>query len=193
MPFLTFFTSPLFKWIAIIGVILGVVFGIYEKGYSSGENAQKAVYSLQQQKIEKVVVAKNEAVQAVADTTDKTIIVYRDRVVTKYKTITNNILTYENTPLASTILDASFVQLHDSAASAASDNQDSTSSATSGTNSNPTSIGTISSSPILSIAPVTTGEAIKVIDNNYSQYALCRGEVIAWNSFYQKVLSDVNK
>ena len=99
MPFLLFLTSPLFKLLAICGLLLGIIFGIYHTGYTNGENTQKAVYAEEQAKIEKVVYTKNQASQSVADTTEKTIIVYRDRVVTKYKTITHNILTYEKTPL----------------------------------------------------------------------------------------------
>ena len=189
MSFITFFTSPLFKWLAIIALALGLIFGIYHTGYKNGENAQKITYVKEQQKAETVVLNKNTAAQAATDSTEKTIIVYRDRVVTKYKTIIKDVSNYEKSPLSSSAIDADFVRLHDTAAISATVNPITPTPTSSGVDGDSSSIGDAEKPA----EPTTTGTAIKVITDNYEQYALCRNQVIQWNQFYSKLLNDVNK
>jgi hypothetical protein len=180
-------TGPLFKWLAIIAAVLALSLGIFEAGVTSGKNARLALDNKNTTKAEVVVVDKNVAIQGIADTNAKAIIVYKDRVETKYKTITNNIITYEKDPASRTILDPAFVRLHDAAASTVSD-QDSSTGPSSGTASDSTGTGTVRTDPA-----VTTGQAIGTITDNYKEYQLCRDKIIKWNNFYSKTQAEVNK
>lgn len=184
---LKFITSPLFKVLLLIAVVLGILTVTYHTGYSSGVNATKVIEIKKEKLAEAVVINKNITIQGTADTNAMVMVVYRDRVDTKYKTITNYITKYEKDPASLIVLDPVFVRLHDIAASPIPDSN-SDAGSTGGTPSDPSLSGTSSISQA-----ITTGQAIGVITDNYKQYNICREEVIKWNAYYSEVKSQVNK
>ena len=184
---LKFITSPLFKVLLLIVLVVGLLFGVYRTGFSSGVNATKVAEAKQEKVAEAVVLSKNVVIQGASDTNSMALVVYRDKVETKYKTINHYITNYEKDPASLVVLDPVFVRLHDDAASPVPDS-DSDAGSTGGSSSDTSSIGVVSTS-----SPVTTGQAIGVITDNYKDYNICREKVIKWNAFYSGVKSQVNK
>ena len=184
---LKFVTSPLFKWLALIFIVIALPTGTYYTGYKSGVNKEKVVEVKKEDKAEEIVLNKNAVIQGIADTNTMALVVYKDRVETKYKTINNYITTYAKTPAANTILDPMFVRLHDHAASPVPDS-DTVTGSTGGINGDSTSSEPTSTNP-----SVTTGQAIEVITDNYKEYNICREKVIKWSAFYSGIKSQVNK
>jgi hypothetical protein len=184
---LNFINSSIFKLLLSSVLVVGLLYAVHEEGYTSGVNATKITEAKQEKAAEAVVLTKTVVIQGIADTSTMALIVYRDKVETKYKTINNYITTYEKDPTSFVVLDPVFVRLHDDAASPVSDS-DSDAGSTSGPTSDPSSTGITSTSP-----PVTTGQAIAVITDNYKDYNICREKVIKWNAFYSGVKSQVNK
>lgn len=158
----------------VIAALAGTAFLAFEKGVAY----QKGVVAVQVIKADTKVVAKNDKLQDVADNSAKTQIIYKDRIITKYKTITKDITTYESNPVSSDLLDPDFISLHDRAA--ASNDQ-----------------STIAGSPgnadgVTSTTGVTKADAIKVITQNYKRYYLCKQQVDGWIDFYSTLRLSVN-
>ena len=181
-----FFTSPLFKVLALIGLVVGIIFGTYTIGYNNGINKEKVVEVKAEKKAEAIVIEKTTAIQGAADANQMVMVVYRDRVETKYKNINTYITTYEKQPASLVTLDPVFVRLHDDSASPVSD-PTTTPGSTSGTTSDPSSVGATNANPA-----ITTGQAITVIADNYKEYNICREKVIKWNALYSWSKDKVN-
>jgi hypothetical protein len=169
-------------WVIKIVLVLAMLAGVGYYGYTKGEAHQEAIYALAQLKANNAVVVKNEQVQTASDKEAKTQVVYKDRIVVKYQTVEKKVIEYEKTPASNVFLDPEFIRLHDIAAS---------------------SNGEL---PITEPAPranvgdtqftttgITTGEAIKVITDNYKNYYQCQLKVEGWKRFYSDVQTTVNK
>ena len=169
----------IYKYLAMAAVVLALVIGAGYKGYHMGADNEKAVHAALLAKANAEVVKKNEELQALADKQAEVQVVYKDKIVTQYKTITKDVITYVQTPAASVGLDPEFVRLHNDAARLHDSLQ----------------IADASSGPDGQAGPVgvTTGEAIGVIARNYEQYQQCRRQVIGWQSFYEDLSGQVNK
>lgn len=147
--------------------------------YSMGVDHQKVIYAKAQQQANDKVIEKTLDTQNIANEQAKIQIIYKDRIITKYQTITKEIIKYENTTASDVGLDSEFVRLHNSAASA--NDAVPIAQSASGANSEPTGSG------------VTTGEAIGVITRNYESYQNCKRQVEGWNKFYTDLQNTINK
>lgn len=173
------FLASIRKYLVIgaiaIAALLATAFFSYEKGVDH----QKQVQAVAVIKADDKVVKQNDSLQATADKSASQVIVYRDRIITKYKTINQDVNHYvQQDKNSSTGLDPEFVRLHDSAAS--SYDQDSiagSSSSADGSAGQP---------------PVTTGDAIKVITGNYKRFYQCQQQVKGWVDFYSTLRVQVN-
>lgn len=166
------------RWIIYLVVVLAAAAGAGFFGYEKGIDHQKQAYLEGQLKADVKVVSKNQELQTNADQTDKVQIVYKDRIVVKYKTIEKKVDDYEKTKDAAAYLDSEFVRLHDSAAAA--NDQVQIAGPTSGTNGEDPA------------ARITTGQAIGVITRNYEKYQQCERIVEGWQSFYGDLQQNVN-
>lgn len=171
--------SIIYRWLAGIAIVLVIMLGSAWKGYHEGVEHQKQIYVAAQTHANQVVETKNGELQKLSDDQAKTQIVYKDRIVTQYQTITKEVVKYEKSPDAAIGLDPEFVRLHNSAASA--NGQIQIAEPTSGVGGE---AGT---------ARVTTGDAIGVITRNYQRYQACTAQVTGWQEFYTKLQGDVNK
>jgi hypothetical protein len=171
--------TTIYKYLAMAAVVFVLILGAGYKGYQMGSEHEKVAYATAQVKANAEVAKKNEETQVIADKTGETQVVYRDKIVTKYKTITKEIIKYEQTPAASVGLDSEFVRLHNNAARA-HDAIQITKAAS----------GPDGETPIIG---VTTGEAIGVITRNYESYYQCRRQVIGWVEFYTDLQKKVNE
>jgi len=145
------------------------------KGYDMGVVHQKGVENIALIAANKKVDELNQATQTTADKAAEVQIVYKDKIVTQFKTITKEVIKYEETPAASIGLDPEFVRLHNDAARI----HDALSIA------QPASGVDAAAGP----TGITTGEAIGVITRNYEAYYQCRRQVAGWAAFY----SDLQK
>lgn len=167
------------RWF-IAGMLgLAAIGGVYFYAYNAGIDHQKDVYIKAQLKENDKVVEKNQELQGVSDKADEQQIVYKDRIVTKYQTITNEVIKYEKTPVASEFLDPEFIRLHDSAAAA--NDQDTIAGRASGANGEAKESG------------VTAGQAISVITRNYNQYYECARRLDGLQKFYIDLQKSVNQ
>jgi hypothetical protein len=176
-PFTIFDT--LYKWLALLAIVMVLAIGAGYKGYTLGVEHQKSIYATAQSKANEVVVQKNEATQEVADKEAEIQVIYKDKIVTQYKTITKEVIKYVETPAANVGLDPEFVRLHNRAASA--NNAAPIAEPASGANTEATPTG------------VTTGEAIGVITRNYEQYYQCVRQVNGWVDYYRDLQKKVNE
>jgi hypothetical protein len=110
---------------------LAILGGVFFGGYKKGEEHQKYLTQQSQIVADGKVTTKNISMQDDADTEAKVQIIYRDKIVVKYKTINDGVITYVKTKSSSDILDDEFIRLHNSAATA--DYQDTTSRSIGGT------------------------------------------------------------
>jgi hypothetical protein len=159
----------------VIAALLGTAFVAFEKGVDH----QKLVQASAVIKADDKIVKQNDSLQATADKSASQVIVYKDRIITKYKTINHDVDHYvQQDKNANVGLDPEFVRLHDSAASAY--NQDAiagSSSSADGSAGQP---------------PVTTGQAIGVITGNYKRFYQCQQQVKGWVDFYSTLRIQVN-
>jgi hypothetical protein len=167
------------RWIIAAFIGLAALTGVYFYAYNSGINHQKDVYIKAQLNADEKVVEKNQDLQEVANKTDEQQVVYKDRIVTKYQTITNEVIKYEKTPVASEFLDPEFIRLHDSAA--ATYDQDTIARRASGNDGETKESG------------VTAGQAIATISRNYKQYYECARRLDGLQKFYIELQESVNK
>lgn len=156
-----------------------ILFGVGYYAYHQGEKHQIDIFAVNQTKANKIVTAKNEVLVAAPAKEAEIQIVYKDKIVTKYKTIEKEVIKYEETPAATVSLDPEFIRLHNNAASAHGEAQITESAvAIDGT-----------------VAPtgITTGQAIGVISRNYEDFYQCKLKVEGWNRFYSDVQKTVNE
>lgn len=174
-----FLRSTTFKIILALSLVFGACYFSYNAGVNSNKVAVAKTVQVANQKVE----TKNDILQKAADATEQSQIVYKDRIVTQYKTIEKKVYVYQNAEAGHTVLDSEFVGLHDDAA-ASPGNANQASATTSGTNE--------ATSGVKETPKVTTGEAIDVIADNYKAYYECQSEVLGWQSFYKKVQETIN-
>jgi hypothetical protein len=165
--------------LAKIGVGLALLVGTGFLGYREGVSHQKAEYADAQTKANEIVVEKNDKMQEVSDKTAEQQIVYKDRIVTQFKTIEKEVIKYEETPASNVYLDPEFIRLHNNAAAAHDEVQ--IASTASGTDGTVTPTG------------VTTGEAIGVISRNYEDFYECKVKLSGWQKFYSDLQKEVSK
>lgn len=170
--------NPITKWLAAILAVICLMISVAFVAYDKGIEHQKGVYAAAQLEANAKVEQKNETSQSVADNTAKAQVIYKDRIVTKYQTITQEVVKYEKSEASNLYLDPEFVRLHNNAASANDATQIAQSA--SGSDAAPTPSG------------VTTGEAIAVITRNYERYQQCVRQVNGWNQFYKDLQNNVN-
>lgn len=167
------------KWALKVLIAVALLAGVGLYSYNAGIEHQKGVDATKVIKVDNQVVQKNNNLQDSADKAASAVVVYRDRIVTKYQTINKDVVHYvDKNQNASDVLDPEFVSLHDRAASA--NDQDTIAQPASGVDGG-------ASSPA-----VTRGQAIAVITANYQRYYQCRNQVIGWNSFYGDIQKQVN-
>lgn len=176
-----FLGTTAFKILAALLLITAIVGSLIHFSYNSGVDHQKSIYAAELKKANDVTVSKNETTQTASNAEAKIQIVYRDKIVTKFKYIDREITVYENNPASHVVLDNEFVRLHDSAASSPDDKVEVTGSA-SGTN-----------DASAKVEPVTTGQAIDVIADNYKLYYECSTKLDGWIRFYSDVRKTVNE
>lgn len=172
-------TAFLQRWAlkALISVVLLLGVGLY--GFHTGVQHQRGIDAENVVKVDKQITQQNNSLQATADKSASQTIVYKDRIVTKYKTINQGVVHYAQTnPNASNLLDSDFIGLHDRAASA---------------NGEDTIAGSARNADgSASSAPVTKADAIRIIAGNYKRYYECRQQVTDWISFYTDLRTQVN-
>lgn len=170
--------SVIQRWLAIGALVLALISGFSFYAYEKGIQHQKDVYAAAQVKADDKIVQKNDTLQQTADTTDKQQIVYRDRIVTKYQTITKDVVKYEKSKDADDQLDAEFVRLHDNAAS--TNGAATIAQSTGGPDGQTAGSG------------VTKGTAIGVITRNYQAYYECSRRLNGLQDFYLNLQKQVN-
>lgn len=167
------------KWALKVLIAIALLTGVALYSYNAGVSHQKGVDATKVIKVDNQVVKQNNNLQDSADKVASQVVVYRDRIVTKYQTINKDVVHYvDKNQNASDVLDPVFVRLHDRAASA--NDQDTIAQSASG-------VDGAASSPT-----VTRGQAIAVITANYQRYYQCRNQVIGWNDFYSGLQKQVN-
>lgn len=167
------------KWALKVLIAVALLAGVGLYSYNAGIQHQKGVDATKVIKVDNKITQKNDSLQATADKTASQVIVYKDRIVTKYKTINHDVVTYANqNPNGANLLDPEFVRLHNSAASAY--DQDPIAGSSSGADGS-------TSQPA-----VTTGEAIATITANYKRYYQCQQQVGQWIDFYTDIRTKVN-
>lgn len=171
--------EKVYKWLAGVALVLALCIGSYFYGTHNGKLEQVAVQAVQTEKANVKTVEKSEASQDVADKADAAQIIYKDRIVTKYQTITKEVVKYVETKDAAVGLDPEFVRLHDAAASA--NDQLSIAGSSSGADGQAGVLGV-----------VTTGDAIQVITRNYQRANSCIVQVTGWQEFYTNLQKTVN-
>ena len=174
--------STLELWVIKIVLVIAAMAGIGYYGFTKGEHYQEGIYATSQLKANNVVVVKNQTVQTVADTEAKTQTIYKDRIVVKYQTIEKKVIQYEKTAASNVFLDPEFIRLHNSAASANGELPITEPAAR-------TNVGDTK----FAAAGITTGEAIKVISDNYNKYYQCKIQADGWKRFYTDLQGTVNK
>lgn len=175
---MTILLSVFRKWALQVLLASVVIGGVSLGSYFKGIEHQKLVQISEQQKADDKIDEKNQGSQDAADGEAKTQVVYKDRIITKYKTITKEIIKYEKTDDANVYLDPEFIRLHDAAA--ATYDQDQITTAPS---------GTVGQAPTPGI---TTGDAIGVITRNYEKYQQCSLQVSGWQRFYGDLQKKIN-
>jgi hypothetical protein len=167
------------RWALKALIAIAILGGVALYSYEAGVHHEKGVEAVQVIKADNQVTKQNNALQATADKSASQVIIYRDRIVTKYKTITKDVVSYaKQNPNASDLLDPDFISLHDRAASANGENT----IAGSARDANGGASG----------VAITKADAIRVITGNYQKYYLCRQQVIDWIDFYTAVKNKVN-
>lgn len=156
-----------------------ILCGVGYYAYHQGEKHQIDIFAMNQIKANKIVTAKNEVLVAAPTKEAEIQIVYKDKIVTKYKTIEKEVIKYETTPAATYSLDPEFIRLHNYAAAANGEAQ-------------------IAESAIAidgTVAPtrITTGQAIGIISHNYENFYQCKLKLDGWNRFYTDVQKTVNE
>lgn len=166
------------RWL-LIGVLAIAGFtGVFFYAYNKGVDHQKQVYIAAQLKANEVVTKKNDQLQDVSDKADEQQVIYKDRIVTKFQTVTKEVIKYETTPIASEFLDPDFIRLHDAAARA--NDQNTIAGRASGTDDQAQEPG------------VTKGDAIGVITRNYQAYYECARRLDGLQDFYMNLQKEVN-
>lgn len=167
------------KWALKVLIAVALLVGVGLYSYNAGINHEKGIETAKVIKVDNKITEKNNSLQATADKSASQVIVYKDRIITKYKTINQDAVQYAQTNQnASDQLDPDFISLHDRAASA---------------NGQDTITGSASESASGTKAtPVTKADAIRVITDNYKRYYLCRNQVQGWIDFYSDLRTQVN-
>ena len=168
------------KWALKVLIAVALLLGIGLYSYHAGVQHEKGIEAAKVIKADNQIVKKNDTLQAAADASASQTIVYRDRIVTKYKTIKQDVVHYAQTnPNASNLLDPDFVRLHDLAASANGEDTIAGSAGRTTADSGATGV-------------VTKADALRVITGNYKRFYLCRQQGIDWNDCYTNVKTKVN-
>lgn len=171
------------KIILYVVLVASIFFG----GFVCGYYYNKSAIVTKEKKEVQVVVKKNEDVQTVSDKAEKTAIVYKDRVVTQYKTITKDVIKYvdkENSNPADVIwLDADWVRLHDASADAGN-GEDEASKSTSIPDDSTNETGKVG---------VKSGKALEIIEANYQAYSNCRVELTGLQQYVLDLNKEFNK
>lgn len=162
---------------AALVIALATATGFF--GYYKGIEEQASKYVKAQEKANTAVIKKNDKMQDIADDQEKVQIIYKDRIVTKYQTITNEVTKYETTEAANLYLDPEFVRLHNAAASANDQASIAESSGIVDGEATPTG--------------VTTGEAIAAITRNYETFYQCKLKTEGWEKFYSDLQKEIAK
>jgi preprotein translocase subunit SecF len=166
------------KWLLVAIISGAALVGVGFYAYNKGVDHQKQIYIEAQLKANEKVVEKNDKLQEVSDKQDEQQVIYKDRIITKYNTITKEVIKYETTPVASEFLDPEFIRLHDAAARA--NDQDTIAGRASGPDGEAGESG------------VTAGQAIGVITRNYQSYYECARRLDGLQEFYMNLQKEVN-
>lgn len=182
MGFLVFLKG----WAAKLGlyaVVAALFIGI---GFSLGKNYQSGIERKAENKEVAQVIQKNDSLQDTADKVGQDHVVYKDRVVTEYKTIYKDVIRYvqkENSSSNAVLLPPEWVCLHDRAVRSANGETQ----AAAGTS------GNVDACAQAKDAPVKSGDALEVITENYQAYGDAKAKAEFMKQLYEEVAEQVNK
>jgi hypothetical protein len=170
------------KYVLYVLIVIGIFFGGYTVG--TYEASQRLVKK--ETKQVQVVDKKNKDLVVVANEAEKATVIYKDRIVTKYKTITKEVVKYEQAenavPSDIIWIPAEFVRVHDNAIDAANGGLEITpdTSEPVAPTTRPKEIG------------VRSGRALSIISENYEAYSTCRMQLTELQKYILKLEDEMN-